>query len=153
MSELHIVLHQPQIPQNTGNIARTCGATGATLHLIHPLGFQVTDAKLKRAGLDYWHLLSIYHYEDLEAFFAKNQGTNYYFTTKASQKYTEVRYQKPAYLFFGREDAGLPKTLLEQDPSHCVRIPMKTEARSLNLSNSVAIAGYEVLRQWGFSQF
>lgn len=150
MPTLNIVLIEPQIPQNTGNIARTCAATGARLHLVGPLGFTVTDAKLKRAGLDYWHLLDITTYESTPAFFAHNPGTYYYFTTKAPQTYVQPAYPDGAYLVFGREDAGLPEQLLHDNPTQCVRLPMMAAARSLNLSNTVAVAAYEVLRQWDF---
>ena len=147
---LNIVLVEPQIPQNTGNIARTCAATGARLHLVKPMGFTVDDKKLKRAGLDYWHLLDITYYENLQDFFEKNSGPFYYFTTKARHRYGDVNYPEGAYLVFGREDAGLPESLLYQNPETCVRLPMRSMARSLNLSNTVAIAVYEALRQGGF---
>lgn len=147
---LNIVLVEPQIPQNTGNIARTCAATGARLHLVKPMGFTVDDKKLKRAGLDYWHLLDITYYENLQDFFEKNSGPFYYFTTKARHRYSDVTYPEGAYLVFGREDAGLPESLLYQNPEACVRLPMRSMARSLNLSNTVAIAVYEALRQGGF---
>ena len=150
MSELNIVLVEPQIPQNTGNIARTCAATGARLHLVGPMGFTVDDRKLKRAGLDYWHLLDITYYEGLDDFFARNSGPFYYFTTKAKNRYTDVVYPDGAYLVFGREDAGLPESLLVKNPASCVRLPMRGEARSLNLSNTVAVGVYEALRQWDF---
>ena len=150
MSILNIVLIEPQIPQNTGNIARTCAATGARLHLVGPLGFEITDARLKRAGLDYWHLLDITTYASSAEFFKKNQGAFYYFTTKAPHTYVDISYPDNAYLVFGREDAGLPEELLRQNPDSCVRLPMIEGARSLNLSNTVAIAAYEALRQWGF---
>ena len=143
---LNIVLVEPQIPQNTGNIARTCAATGARLHLVKPMGFTVDDKKLKRAGLDYWHLLDITYYENLQDFFEKNSGQFYYFTTKARHRYSDVNYPEGAYLVFGREDAGLPESLLYQNPETCVRLPMRSMARSLNLSNTVAIAVYEALR-------
>lgn len=148
---LNIVLVEPQIPQNTGNIARTCAATGARLHLVKPMGFLVDDKKLKRAGLDYWHLLDITYYEGLEDFFAKNSGPFYYFTTKAPRCYTDVAYPLGAYLVFGREDAGLPETLLHENQPWCVRLPMRDEARSLNLSNTVAVGVYEALRQQEFT--
>lgn len=144
---LHVVLVEPQIPQNTGNIARTCAATGAVLHLVRPLGFQIDDKKLKRAGLDYWHLLDIRYYDGLEDFFSKNHGPFYYFTTKARHRHSDVRYEPGAYLVFGREDAGLPETLLLHNEACCVRLPMIPGARSLNLSNSVAVGVYEALRQ------
>lgn len=150
MEQLNIVLVEPQIPQNTGNIARTCAATGARLHLVGPMGFVVDDRKLKRAGLDYWHMLDITYYQDLKDFFAKNNGPFYYFTTKAPQRYTDVRYPDGAYLVFGREDAGLPEQLLFENQPWCVRLPMRNDARSLNLSNTVAIGVYETLRQWDF---
>lgn len=150
MPQLNIVLVEPQIPQNTGNIARTCAATGARLHLVGPMGFTVDDRKLKRAGLDYWHLLDITYYEGLDDFFARNSGPFYYFTTKAKNCYTDVAYPDGAYLVFGREDAGLPESLLVKNPASCVRLPMRGEARSLNLSNTVAVGVYEALRQWDF---
>lgn len=150
MQTLNIVLIEPQIPQNTGNIARTCAATGARLHLVGPMGFVLDDKKLKRAGLDYWHLLDITEYSDSAEFFAKNHGPFYYFTTKARQTHSDACYPDGAYLVFGREDAGLPETLLFENPQSCVRIPMLEEARSLNLSNTVAVAVFETLRQWGY---
>ena len=153
--QLNIVLVEPQIPQNTGNIARTCAATGARLHLVEPMGFKVDDKKLKRAGLDYWHLLDITYYENLDDFFKKNENGNfYYFSTKAQNIYSDVEYPDNAYLVFGKETAGLPEELLHANPERCVRLPMidNSDARSLNLSNSVAIGTYEVLRQWGFPQ-
>ncbi len=151
--QLNIVLVEPQIPQNTGNIARTCAATGARLHLVEPMGFKVDDRKLKRAGLDYWHLLDITYYKNLDDFFEKNKdGSFYYFSTKAQNIYSDVEYPDNAYLVFGKETAGLPEELLHDNPEKCVRLPMidNSDARSLNLSNSVAIGAYEVLRQWGF---
>lgn len=150
MPQLNIVLVEPQIPQNTGNIARICAATGARLHLVGPMGFTVDDRKLKRAGLDYWHLLDITYYEGLDDFFARNSGPFYYFTTKAKNRYTDVVYPDGVYLVFGREDAGLPESLLVKNPASCVRLPMRGEARSLNLSNTVAVGVYEALRQWDF---
>lgn len=150
MAKLNLVLVEPQIPQNTGNIARTCAATGAALHLVEPMGFRIDDKKLKRAGLDYWHLLDITYYESLEDFYKRTQGDYYYFSTKAPAAHTDVSYPEDCYLLFGREDAGLPEGLLAQNEKTCVRIPMREEARSLNLSNSVAIAVYEVLRQWDY---
>lgn len=143
---------EPQIPQNTGNVARTCAATGARLHLVGPMGFKIDDAKLKRAGLDYWHLLDITYYDSLEDFFAKNNGEFFYFSTKARHVYSDVKYPDNAYLFFGKETAGLPEELLRDNPDRCVRIPMISEARSLNLSNSIAIGVYETLRQWDFPE-
>ena len=150
MPKVNIVLLEPQIPQNTGNIARTCAATGARLHLIKPMGFEIDDKKLKRAGLDYWHLLDISYYENIEDFFAKNSGNYYFFTTKAEKTYCDINYPDETYLFFGREDAGLPEKLLMKNRNTCLRIPMIPNARSLNLSNAVAIACYEVLRQLDF---
>ncbi len=154
MNAINIVLHEPQIPQNTGNIARTCAATGASLHIIEPMGFTIDDAKLKRAGLDYWHALDITYYRDLEDFYAKNPAARencYYFTTKARHRYSDVAYPTPAYIMFGKETAGLPEELLVEHPDTCVRIPMRDGLRSLNLSNTVAIAVYEILRQSDFA--
>lgn len=151
MGKINIVLHEPEIPQNTGNISRTCAATGASLHLIEPLGFEITDARLKRAGLDYWQYLDIHYYKNLEDFFDKHPGCAcYYFTTKAPRAYTEIEYPDECYLFFGKETKGLPESLLERHLDRCVRIPMRENLRSLNLSNSVAVAVFEVLRQRGF---
>lgn len=150
MPTLNIVLVEPQIPQNTGNIARTCAATGAALHIVKPMGFAVNDAKLKRAGLDYWHLLNITYYENLDDFFARNTGRFYFLTTKGRKIYSDASYPDGAFIIFGREDAGLPEELLVEYPESSLRIPMICDARSLNLSNSVAICCYEVLRQWGF---
>lgn len=151
MAELNIVLVEPEIPQNTGNIARTCAATGARLHIVEPMGFKIDDKKLKRAGLDYWYLLDITYYSNLEDFFEKNKDGNFYFfSTKAQNRYSDITYPDKSYLFFGKETAGLPEELLKANPERCVRIPMISDARSLNLSNSVAIGVYEVLRQWDF---
>lgn len=161
MSRLHIVLAEPQIPQNTGNISRTCAVTGAVLHLIKPYGFEITDKNLKRAGLDYWDKLEILEYNSLEHFLQSHKIQNqqkqiYYFTTKSRICHSDVDYRKfldsgkDIYLMFGREDAGLPEELLVQHPETAVRIPMRPTLRSLNLSNSVAIAAYEVLRQWDY---
>lgn len=151
MHELNIVLVEPQIPQNTGNISRTCAVTGAKLHLVRPLGFEVTDKQLKRAGLDYWDKLDITYYDSLADFFARNpDGNFFYFTTKGRSVHSEREYPDNCYLVFGREDRGLPEELLHDNPDSCVRIPMRNELRSLNLSNSVAIAVYEVLRQWDY---
>lgn len=155
MPSLNIVLVEPQIPQNTGNIARTCAATGARLHLVEPMAFKVDDAKLKRAGLDYWHLLDITYYKNLDEFFEKNKdGEFYYFSTKAQKIYSEIEYPDNCYLVFGKETAGLPEDLLYRNPERCVRLPMinNSDARSLNLSNSAAIGAYEVLRQWNFPE-
>ncbi len=151
MSELNIVLVEPEIPPNTGNIARTCAATGARLHIVKPMGFTPTDKQLKRAGLDYWHYLDITYYENLADFFAKNpDGVFYYFSTKAPQAYTDIAYPDKCFLVFGKETKGLPEKLLFDNPETTVRIPMLGEIRSLNLSNAAAIAVYEVLRQWDF---
>lgn len=153
MSELNIVLLEPQIPQNTGNIARTCAATNVRLHLVAPMGFCIDDKQLKRAGLDYWHMLDITFYENTADFFEKNKDKQFYFfTTKATQTYVSVAYSNTAYLIFGREDKGIDETLLYENEKSCVRIPMLSGARSLNLSNTVAIATYEVLRQWNFPE-
>ena len=150
---LNIVLVEPQIPQNTGNIARTCAATGARLHLVKPIGFEIDDKKLKRAGLDYWYLLDITYYDSLADFFSKNEGGEFfYFTTKGKNIYSDVKYPDNSYIVFGREDAGLDEALLHDNPDRCVRLPMIPEARSLNLSNTVAIGTYEVLRQWGYPE-
>ncbi len=151
MHNLNIVLVEPQIPQNTGNISRTCAVTGAKLHLIRPFGFEISDKHLKRAGLDYWDKLDISYYDNLQDFFEKNPDGNYfYFTTKGKNVHSDAEYPDNSFLFFGREDAGLPEELLYKNPDTCVRIPMRNELRSLNLSNSVAIAVYEVLRQWDY---
>lgn len=148
---LNVVLVQPEIPQNTGNIARTCAATGCVLHLIRPLGFEIDDKKLKRAGLDYWHLLDIRYYDNIDDFFEKNQnGSYFYLTTKAQKSYTDVDFDKNAYLIFGKETKGLPERMLTKNPERCIRIPMRLGARSLNLSNSVAIVVFEALRQNNF---
>ena len=150
---LNIVLVEPQIPQNTGNIARTCAATGARLHIVKPMGFEIDDKKLKRAGLDYWYLLDITYYENLADFFEKNKdGEFFYFTTKGKNIYSDIKYPDNAYIVFGREDAGLDEALLHDNPERCVRLPMIGEARSLNLSNTVAIGTYEILRQWGYPE-
>lgn len=151
---INIVMVEPEIPQNTGNVARTCAITGARLHLVGPMGFKIDDKKLKRAGLDYWDLLDITYYENLDEFFAKTKCENnfYYFTTKGKKIYSDVEYTDNCYLFFGKETKGLPEELLHDNPDTCVRLPMlnNEHARSLNLSNTVAIATYEVLRQWKF---
>lgn len=151
--KLNIVLVEPEIPQNTGNIARTCAATGASLHLIEPLGFKVTDKNLKRAGLDYWHFLDLKYYKSFEEFASTNSGEFYFYSTKAPNKYTQPHYGDNVYLIFGKETAGLPEELLKANIDKTVRIPMLENIRSLNLSNSVAIGVYEVLRQWEFGGF
>lgn len=148
---MHVVLVEPEIPQNTGNIVRTCAVTGLHLHLVKPLGFSTEDRYLKRAGLDYWHLVTIeYHnsFGELREKFREN--TFYYATTKGKKFYTEVPYGPDDFLVFGRETKGLPKELLEANPSYCIKLPMISEARSLNLSNSVAVVVYEALRQQNF---
>ncbi len=151
MKDINIVLVEPEIPQNTGNIARTCAAVGASLHLIKPLGFEIDDRKLKRAGLDYWDKLDITYYENLDDFFAKNPDAEFFcYTTKARSRYTDVKYPHKCFLMFGKETKGLPENFLYANPDRCVRIPMRNTLRSLNLSNSVAIAVYEVLRQRDF---
>lgn len=152
MAELNVVLVEPEIPQNTGNIARTCAATGAKLHLVRPLGFSISEKAVKRAGLDYWDLLDITVYDNIDDFFEKTNGPYYYFSTKAPHIHSDIEYPDGAYLLFGRETAGLPEKLLHDNPDTTVRIPMISDARSLNLSNSVAIAVYETLRQWNYPQ-
>ncbi|MDD2569428.1 MAG: tRNA (uridine(34)/cytosine(34)/5-carboxymethylaminomethyluridine(34)-2'-O)-methyltransferase TrmL [Clostridia bacterium] len=148
---MHIVLFQPEIPANTGNISRTCAVTKTTLHLIEPLGFSIDDKHLKRAGLDYWDKLNLYVYKDWAAFLSANPQANIYLaTTKGSLHYTEFSYKPDDYLVFGRETAGLPDEIREAYSEHCIRIPMGKDIRSLNLSNSVAIILYEALRQQGF---
>ncbi len=153
MSEINIVLVEPEIPQNTGNIARTCAATGARLHIVKPMGFTIDDKKLKRAGLDYWHLLDLTYYENMDDFFGKNKdGSFYFFTTKARKAHSDAVYTDKSYLIFGKETKGLPEELLLQHPDECVRVPMINDARSLNLSNAVAIGVYEALRQLGYPE-
>ncbi|MEA4815840.1 MAG: tRNA (cytidine(34)-2'-O)-methyltransferase [Lachnospiraceae bacterium] len=149
---MHIVLHEPEIPQNVGNIARTCAVTDSVLHLIEPLGFRVEDKHLKRAGLDYWHLLDIRYYSDFDDFLIKNPNARIFMaTTKAKHIYTEPSYEFDDYIMFGKESAGIPEEILVKYKETCVRIPMLDEARSLNLSNSVAIIIYEALRQQDFT--
>ena len=150
MASLNIVLVEPEIPQNTGIIARTCAATGARLHIVKPIGFSIDDRKLKRAGLDYWHLLDITYYDGLEHFFRENAGPFFLFSTKAQRVYSDVAYPDGCYLLFGKETRGLPEPLLAAHYDNTVRLPMIAGARSLNLSNSVAVGVYEALRQWGF---
>ena len=149
--KINIILHEPEIPQNTGNIARTCAATGAALHIIKPMGFTIDDKKLKRAGLDYWDKLDITYYENFEDFCLKHpeaSSNTYFFTTKAPRCYTQVeKYPDNVFIMFGKESRGLPEDLLYENRDFCVRIPMRDTLRSLNLSNSVAIAVYEILRQ------
>lgn len=152
MYNLNIVLVEPQIPQNTGNISRTCAVTGAVLHLIRPYGFVITDKNLKRAGLDYWDKLEIHEYDNFDEFKQKNNGEYYFFTTKGKKVYSDENYStdKPVYIIFGREDKGIDEAILHDNYDRCVRVPMRNELRSLNLSNTVAIATYEILRQWDF---
>lgn len=148
---LNIVLHEPEIPSNTGNIGRTCVAAGLKLHLIEPMGFQINDKMLKRAGLDYWDKLDVTIYDDYNDFLAQNPGAKIYMaTTKSKQKYTDVSYEEDAFIMFGKESAGIPEEILLENKETCVRIPMMPGERSLNLSNSVAIVAYEALRQQGF---
>ena len=149
---LNIVLHEPEIPQNCGNIARTCAATGSVLHLIRPLGFDISEKAVRRAGLDYWHLVDVRVYDNLEDFFSKNDVAQLWcLSTKAPRCYTEADFQDGCYLLFGKETKGLPEDFLRKHYDRCVRIPMREEARSLNLSNAVAITAFEALRQTGFS--
>lgn len=151
MANINIVLHEPEIPQNTGNIARTCAATGAALHIIRPMGFEIDDKKLKRAGLDYWHQLDITYYDSIEDFYERNSGAEvFYFSTKAPRRHTDVSYPERVFLMFGKETRGLPEAVLKKNPDQCVRIPMRENLRSLNLSNAVAIAVYEAFRQRDF---
>ena len=139
MNEINIVMVEPEIPQNTGNVARTCAATGARLHLVGPMGFKIDDKKLKRAGLDYWHFLDISYYKNLDEFFEKTDGNFFFFSTKAPNIYSNIEFPDKCYLFFGKETKGLPEDLLHNNQDRVVRIPMIDDARSLNLSNSVAI--------------
>ena len=152
MSTLNIVLVEPEIPQNTGNIARTCAATGARLHIIEPMGFKIDDKKLKRAGLDYWWLLDINYYKNLDEFFEKNKGRFFFFSTKATKNHCQVEYKDGDYLVFGKETKGLPEELLKANHDYCVRLPMRGIIRSLNLSNAVAVGTYETLRQWDYPE-
>ncbi len=144
---INIVVFEPQIPQNTGNIARTVAATQSRLHLVGPMGFVIDDKKLKRAGLDYWHLLDITYYKNTEDFFKKNSGEMFFFSTKSPKYHTEAKFSDNCYLIFGREDKGISEEILNEYVERCVRIPMFDQARSLNLSNAVAIGVYEALRQ------
>jgi len=148
---LNVVLYQPKIPQNTGNIARTCAAVGAKLHLIRPLGFSVRDRHLKRAGLDYWHMVEIAYYDTMADFFLANKEANLNFITKkATKTYDTINFYGDVFLIFGKETSGLPEELLKKNQERCYRIPMETDARSLNLSNAVAIVAYEACRRMGF---
>ncbi len=146
---LNIVLVEPEIPQNAGNIARTCAVTGSILHMVRPLGFEVSDKHLKRAGLDYWHFLEIHYYDSIEEVMQKysGQGNFWFYSTKAKKVHSDARYSDGDFLVFGKETKGLDEKLLEENYDKCVRIPMKDETRSLNLSNSVCVAVYEALRQ------
>ena len=149
---LNIVLYEPEIPANTGNIGRTCVATGTRLHLIEPLGFKLNEKALKRAGMDYWKDLDVTTYIDYQDFLEKNPGVKIYMaTTKAHKVYTDVEYEPDCYIMFGKESAGIPEEILVQHQEDCVRIPMVGDIRSLNLSNSVSIVLYEALRQNGFA--
>ena len=151
MAKLNIVLYEPEIPSNTGNIGRTCVATGTRLHLIEPLGFRLNEKAIKRAGMEYWSDLDVTTYVNYEEFLEKNPGAKIYMaTTKSRQTYTEVSYEPDCYIMFGKESAGIPEEILVKHPDTCVRIPMIGETRSLNLSNSVAIVLYEALRQNNF---
>lgn len=152
MSKLNVVLFEPEIPSNTGNIGRTCVATGTRLHLIEPLGFRLNEKAIQRAGMDYWKDLDVTTYLNYEDFIAKNPGARIYMaTTKARKVYTEVQYEEDCYLMFGKESAGIPEEILVRHPDTAVRIPMNEDIRSLNLANSVAIVLYEALRQHNFS--
>ena len=150
---LNIVLVEPEIPQNCGNVARTCAATGSRLHLVHPLGFDISDRAVRRAGLDYWHLVEVADYENLENLFRRHPeaaAQAWLTTTKAPRPYTEARFTPDSWLFFGMETAGLPPAFRQRFRNRCVRLPMIARARSLNLSNTVAVCVYEALRQTGF---
>ena len=150
---LNIVLVEPEIPQNTGNISRTCAATRSALHLIKPLGFDISERAVRRAGLDYWPMVDLHVYESLDDFFARTGAEDLWLTTtKAPRPYTEAVFRPGCWLFFGKETAGLPRAFRERHADRCIRIPMRAEARSLNLSNSVAIVAYEALRQQGFPE-
>ena len=152
MAKLNIVLYEPEIPANTGNIGRTCVATGTKLHLIKPLGFSLDEKALKRAGMDYWKDLDVTTYVNWQEFCEKNPGAKIYMaTTKGRHVYTEVSYEPDCYIMFGKESAGIPEEILVKNPDTCIRIPMLSEIRSLNLSNSVAVVLYEALRQNHFS--
>ncbi len=153
MNHIHIILHEPEMPANTGNIGRTCVATGSSLHLIEPLGFRLSERNLKRAGMDYWDRLDMHRYSNYEDFLEQNPDAKIFFaTTKAQHSYTEVKYEPDCYIMFGKESAGIPEEILMKHPDRCVRIPMLEGERSLNLSNSVSIVLYEALRQNNFEQ-
>ncbi len=154
MKKINIVLYSPEIPQNTGNISRTAAVTGAVLHIIRPIGFEISDRTLKRAGLDYWDKLTVIYYDNYEDFLSKNKGAElFFFTQKGVNNYAKVDYPDNVYLVFGRESVGLPEELLLSERERTVRIPMRGGVRCLNLSNSVAVAVYEVLRRWDFEGF
>ena len=154
MNSINIVLVEPEIPQNTGNIARTCAVTGAALHLVGPMGFTVDDAKLRRAGLDYWHSLDIFYYASLDDFMSKCAKYPFFcFSSKAPRAYTDIKYPSPVFLMFGKETKGLDEAFLYENEEKCVRIPMLQGSRCLNLSNAAAVAVYEVLRQSEFENF
>lgn len=151
---MHIVLHQPEIPANTGNIGRTCVATGSDLHLIEPLGFVLNEKTVKRAGMDYWDKLKVHRYMNYEEFLSQNPGAKVWMaTTKAKKVYTEVSFGPDDFIMFGKESAGIPEEILVENEQNCIRIPMLDDIRSLNLSNSVAIVLYEALRQNNFENF
>ncbi|MCR4782092.1 MAG: tRNA (cytidine(34)-2'-O)-methyltransferase [Lachnospiraceae bacterium] len=151
MKPFNIVLHEPEMPGNTGNIGRTCVATGARLHLIEPLGFRIDEKAVKRAGLDYWDKLDVTVYDDMDDFMRRNPGAKlYYATTKGQNKYSDVHFEEGAYIMFGKESAGIPEEILVKHPGEAIRIPMNPDIRSLNLSNSAAIVLYEALRQHDF---
>lgn len=150
---LNVALIEPEIPQNTGNIARTCAATGAKLHLVGPMGFEITEKRVRRAGLDYWDKLDITYYKSTAEFFEKNKGAQFYFfSTKARNVHSDMNYENGCFLVFGKETKGLPEELLKSNEERCVRLPMRGIIRSLNLSNSVAVGVYEVLRQWNYPE-
>jgi tRNA (cytidine/uridine-2'-O-)-methyltransferase len=154
LKRMNIILHQPEIPQNTGNIGRTCAATGSSLHLIRPFGFEITDKNLKRAGMDYWYDLDVHYYDSFDDFLQKNPNAKIYMaTTKAKHCYTDVSYSNDDFIMFGSEGSGISEEILMNYKDTCIRIPMLAKYRSLNLSNSVAIVVYEALRQIGFSSF
>ncbi len=154
MQKINIVLYSPEIPQNTGNISRTASVTGAALHIIKPIGFEISDRTLKRAGLDYWDTLDVTYYENFEDFKSKHADAKlYYFSAKGKKSYADIKYDGNVFLVFGRESVGLPVELLADNLENTLRIPMLKNRRCLNLSNSVAVAVYEVLRQWDFPDF
>ena len=154
MRKINIVLYSPEIPQNTGNISRTAAVTGAHLHIIRPIGFEISDRTLKRAGLDYWDKLTVFYYDSYEDFLAKNPGAElFFFSAHAEKNYAEIEYPENSFFVFGKESVGLPRELIEENFEKCVRIPMLPGVRCLNLSNSVAVAVYEFFRQGGFCGF